>query len=216
MKIYFYILLFLCPTLTACQSNTPTNNFKIIEQSKFSNIDLIINKGLFYKKYNGKVNYCKNSIKIELSSSLEEIKIGSNENYFWYTSTYDPIFYYGNIEDVNLILKEIFNPLNLIEILNPSGNEENDTILGNYKEKLNRKTIIKDNKILYREIYNDKGTLYTINYYNYQNDIPKRIKVKYTPENTTINIVIKDISGVRDFDYSMPIKEYDLKEKLSP
>jgi hypothetical protein len=219
MKIYFYlILIFSLIIAIDLKKDKKINNSNntIGTNSKFAKIDLIIYKGIFYKKYKGELYYSKDCIKLSVDSLKEALVIGSNENYFWYTSTYDPIFYYGNIKDVNFILKEIFNPKNLIDILNPDEFIKKEIIIGNYGEELNRKIALKDKKVSSCQVYNNKSNIYTINYFDYKGNIPTKIKVRYIPEGTFIDILIKDISGLNDVDYSMPINNYDKKERLTP
>lgn len=174
-----------------------------------------INKGIFYKKYKGNIFYSDNSIKLKINSNKENIIIGCNEKFFWYTSTYDTIFYYGNIEEVNFVLKEIFNPKNLISILNPKKCEEK--IIGNYGEIL-KTEIFKDNeKIKNYKVYdNNNKLLYKVSYSKYQKNQPIEIEINYAPEETIIKIKIISISGADDVNYSMPINDYFKKEKLSP
>jgi hypothetical protein len=188
---------------------------KIQTKSKYATIEMSINKSIFYKKYKGNIFYSDNSIKLKINSNKENILIGCNENFFWYTSTYDPIFYYGDIKEVNFILKEIFNPKSLISILNPKKCEEK--IVGNYGEIL-KVEVLKDKAEIksYKVYDNNNKLLYNVSYLEYNNNQPIKIEINYAPEDTIIKIKIISISGADDVDYSMPINDYFKKEKLSP
>jgi len=191
-----------------------------------ADIRLEISNLIFKKVFNGKIAYNKpNNTSLFFQEKEEYIEMGSNKEYFWYYNNKENILYYGNVSNVHNILKEVFNPINIIEIIFPRyiNYVENevleDTLIGDYGALLTRKIIIKNYKIIEQKVYNQKKELvYTIKVYNYYKNIPTNLVLSYTKENYNINIKLNNINISKSITNSfvIPFKKYKKTELLSP
>lgn len=179
-----------------------------------STIDFKIKKGFLFKNYKGKMAYKKNScLDLKIKSNQEFLNIGFNEDYFWYVGSDDPTFYYGHSKDAHFLLKEIFNPKNLLDIVLP---KNENTAIGNYGKILKKVIKIENEKINFVSLYDDLKLVYSIEYKKYTGNIPTDIEVYYVDDKILVKILINELKQVNNYDFSLPIKEYKKTEKLSP
>lgn len=190
---------------------TSNLEYKSTESYK-SEIKIQIKKGFFIKNYFGDLIYNNNSLDLKINSGQEILEIGFNEIYFWYFSSYDPVFYYGENKNSSFILIEIFNPINLLDIIFP---KKENIAYGNYGKILNKKIEFKNNKINKVYFYENYNLIYYVEYKKYLGDFPVEIDVYYKKENIRIKIIIKKIENI-NYNFSLPIKKYKKVEKLLP
>lgn len=189
-----------------------------------SDIIFEVGNAFLKKSYYGKIYHEKpNNLAVYLKKDKDFMEIGSNKKYFWYFSSDEKTLYYGLISDVNFILKEIFNPSNIIQIIFPpvlikDGLQE-DELIGDYGDLLKRKIIIENYKIKEQKIYNNKNELiYEVKVNNYYKNIPSSIKLDYIKEGYFVNIKMNEIeiNQPNNFIFDLPTKKYKKKEMLSP
>lgn len=201
------------------QINENTANFKSLE----ADIYMEIGEYIFKKKYSGKLVYLKpNNVFLILESKKESIEVGSNQDHFWYYSTYEDVLCYGLVENVNYILKEMFSPYTIVKVFFPNittkkGIEE-DVLVGDYGEKLKRKIFVEDFKVTRQEIFNEKNeTIFTVDVLEYYDKIPTKMLISYVKENTNIYIKIEKINLNKvNFDFILPLKKYKKNQFLTP
>lgn len=185
----------------------PNKNYKI-------DLNLTINKGIFYKKYKGMAFCNQKFINLKLLSNEDEIIIGCDNLFFWYKSTYDNnVLYYGSIEEVSFIIKEIFNPKIIINTLLPK-HTTNKTLIGNYNKLLKNELVFDNGKIKEQRVYDENNLLYLVKYNEYKGDLALYIKIFYPKEDTWVFIKINEIILINTHNYTIP--DDNKKVKLSP
>lgn len=176
------------------------------------------------KKYDGNLIYKKpNNLYLLLKNEKDLIEIGSNNNYFWYFSSYENILYYGLLSNANYLVKEIFNPKNIIQIIFPPILEKNgsfeDELIGDYGHSLKRKILIKDYKVIEQKIYNQENEmLYKVVFLDYYKNVPKNLILSYVKDGYSVNIKMNqlEINELINFSFEIPLKKYKKSEFLSP
>jgi hypothetical protein len=178
-----------------------------------SDVDIQIKKGFLFKNYKGKIVYSKNCLDLKIGAQKEFLEIGCNKYYFWYFSSDEAVLYYGESKDSYFLIKEIFNPQNLLNILFA---EKESVVIGNYGKVLEKVVEFKNEKLKIISLYDNQNLVYKVSYIEYAGVIPRKMEVYYAEENVLVKITINKLNSINDYDFSMPIKKYEQVEKLSP
>jgi hypothetical protein len=211
--LFFYFFFFFLVINKKEDQYQPLNNFKDNYYNS-GEISIQIKKGFFSKIYVGNIVYNKkNGLNLKVNSNSDFLELGFNKDFFWYFSSNERIFYYGKVSDSSFVLKEIFNPKNLSEILQP---EENSMIYGNYGTFLKKQIDFKNKNIYKVYLYDNIDLVYSIEYKKYLGPLPIEMEVYYKKENVLIKIFIYNLKQLDQYDFYFPIEDYEKVEILSP
>ena len=85
-----------------------------------------------------------------------------------------------------------------------------------YGKILKKVVKIKNEKINSVSLYDDLKLVYTIEYNKYTGNMPTDIEVYYVDDKILVKILINELKQVDNYDFSLPIKEYEKTEMLFP